>query len=48
MVQIRGNKQKQLARHAVTTAFLRPSLSACATRTCLVIMLVAWRKEAAP
>ncbi len=48
MVQIRGNKQKQLTRHAVTAAFPRPSLPACATRTGLVIMLVAWRKEAAP
>ncbi len=48
MVQIRDNKYKQLARHAVTTAFLRPSLPACATRTCSVIMLVAWRKEVAP
>ena len=48
MVQIRGNKQKQLRRHAVTAAFLRPSLPTSATRTSLVIMLVAWRKEVAP
>ena len=48
MVQIRDNKQNQLRRHAVTAAFLRPNLPACATRMCFVIMLVAWGKEAAP
>ena len=48
MVQIRGNKQKQLTRHAVTAVALRPSLPTSAARTCVVIMLVAWRKEAAP
>ena len=48
MVQIRGNKQKSLTRHTVTTAAVRPSLPTSTTRTSLVIMLVAWRKEAAP
>ena len=48
MVQIRGNKQKQLTRHAVTATAVRPSLPTSATRTCFVIMLVAWGKEAAP
>ncbi|GEM_PF-2363615 len=48
MIQIRDNKQKHLTRHAVTATLLRPSLPAGMTRTCSVIMLVAWRKEAAP
>jgi hypothetical protein len=48
MVQIRDIKQKQLRRHAVTAALLRASLPACATTTCVAIMLVAWGKEVAP
>ena len=48
MVQIRENKQQCLTRHVVTTALVRPRLSAGITATYFMTMYVGRKKEAAP
>jgi hypothetical protein len=47
MVLIRDNQQQHLTRHAVATVLVRPHLLAGMTKIGDV-MVVAWRKEAAP
>lgn len=47
MVSIRDNQQKHLTCHAVALVLVRPNLLAGMTKISAV-MVVAWRKEAAP
>ncbi len=48
MVSIRENTHKPSTRHAVTTVLVRAALPAAAIKLHIMIMVVDWRKEAAP
>jgi len=48
MILFRDNQLKRLAGHKMVAMAVRPSLSACVTRTKVLVIVAGWRKEAAP
>ncbi len=48
MVSIRENTHKSLTRHVVTTVLVRAALPAPTIKLHVMVMVVGWRKEAAP
>jgi hypothetical protein len=45
---IRDNKPKFFAGHKMATVAVRTSLTACVTRTNVLVIVAGWKKEVAP
>ena len=48
MILFRDNKPARLMSHEMAAVAVRPSLTACVTRTKNLVIIAGWRKEAAP